>query len=85
MSGKSRPSSDARIISNGPSRRQSLGGAENFSRASFNGYLSRTKSNLQSGFNRSNTATAILKQAKSSSRSFDGGSRLLDRDTLVPY
>ncbi|BBH07132.1 microtubule-associated proteins 70-1 [Prunus dulcis] len=44
-----------------------------------------TKSNLQSGFNRSNTATAILKQAKSSSRSFDGGCRLLDRDTLVPY
>ena len=84
MSGKSRPSSDARIISNGPSRCQSLGGAENFSRASFNGYLSRTKSNLQSGFNRSNTATAILKQAKSSSRSFDGGSRLLDRDKLVP-
>ncbi|BFG37779.1 hypothetical protein CerSpe_240530 [Prunus speciosa] len=82
--GKSRPSSDARIISNGPSRRQSLGGAENFSRASSNGYLSRTKSNLQSGFNRSNTATAILKQAKSSSRSFDGGSRLLDRDKLVP-
>ncbi|KAH0972764.1 hypothetical protein GBA52_024920 [Prunus armeniaca] len=82
--GKSRPSSDARIISNGPSRRQSLGGAENFSRASSNGYLSRTKSNLQSGFNRSNTATAILKQAKSSSRSFDGGSRLLDRDKPVP-
>ncbi|KAI5317571.1 hypothetical protein L3X38_037278 [Prunus dulcis] len=65
-------------------RFKSLGGAENFSRASFNGYLSRTKSNLQSGFNRSNTATAILKQAKSSSRSFDGGSRLLDRDKLVP-
>lgn len=82
--GKFRPSSDARIISNGPSRRQSLGGAENFSRASSNGYLSRTKSNLQSGFNRSNTATAILKQAKSSSRSFDGGSRLLDRDKLLP-
>ncbi|CAL9025101.1 unnamed protein product [Prunus brigantina] len=82
--GKSRPSPDARIISNGPSRRQSLGGAENFSRASSNGYLSRTKSNLQSGFNRSNTATAILKHAKSSSRSFDGGSRLLDRDKLVP-
>ncbi|ONH94818.1 hypothetical protein PRUPE_7G032400 [Prunus persica] len=82
--GKFRPSSDARIISNGPSRRQSLGGAENFSRASSNGYLSRTKSNLQSGFNLSNTATAILKQAKSSSRSFDGGSRLLDRDKLLP-
>ncbi|KAL6272524.1 hypothetical protein ACE6H2_023216 [Prunus campanulata] len=80
LNGKSRPSSDARVIGNGPSRRQSLGGAENFSRASSNGYLSRTKSNLQSGFNRSNTATAILKQAKSSSRSFDGGSRLLDRD-----
>ncbi|KAI5317544.1 hypothetical protein L3X38_037251 [Prunus dulcis] len=82
--GKFRPSSDARIISNGPSRGQSLGGAENFSRASSNGYLSRTKSNLKSGFNRSNTATAILKQAKSSSRSFDGGSRLLDGDKLVP-
>ncbi|KAL6272519.1 hypothetical protein ACE6H2_023211 [Prunus campanulata] len=82
--GKSRPSPDARIIGNGPSRSQSLGAAENFCRASSNGYLPRTKLNLQSGFNRSNTATAILKQAKSSSRSFDGGSRLPDRDKLVP-
>ncbi|KAM0981405.1 hypothetical protein ACFX13_014795 [Malus domestica] len=82
--GKSRAAPDAKITSNRPSRRQSLGGAENISKSSSNGYLSRTKSNLQSGFNRSNSATAILKQATVSSRSFDGGSRLLDRDKLIP-
>ncbi|KAM1738918.1 hypothetical protein ACFX11_014687 [Malus domestica] len=69
--GKSRAAPDAKITSNRPSRRQSLGGAENISKSSSNGYLSRTKSNLQSGFNRSNSATAILKQATVSSRSFD--------------
>ncbi|TQD93119.1 hypothetical protein C1H46_021283 [Malus baccata] len=82
--GKSRAAPDAKITSNRPSRRQSLGGAENISKSSSNGYLSRTKSNLQSDFNRSNSATAILKQATVSSRSFDGGSRLLDRDKLIP-
>ncbi|KAM1221478.1 hypothetical protein ACFX2J_009132 [Malus domestica] len=69
--GKARATSDGRIISNGPSRRQSIGGSDIVSQLSSNGYLYRTKSNLQSGFNRSNSATAILKQAKVSTRSFE--------------
>ncbi|KAM1748263.1 hypothetical protein ACFX12_009272 [Malus domestica] len=69
--GKARAASDGRIISNGPSRRQSIGGTDIVSQLSSNGYLYRTKSNLQSGFNRSNSATAILKQAKVSTRSFE--------------
>lgn len=74
--------SEGKIISNGPSRRQSLGGAEIFSRSSSNGYLSRKPSNSQVGSLRSNTAASLLKHAKMSSRSFDGGSRSLD-DKLI--
>ncbi|KAB2620721.1 microtubule-associated protein 70-2-like [Pyrus ussuriensis x Pyrus communis] len=69
--GKARAASDGRILSNGPSRRQSIGGSDIVSQLSSNGYLYRTKSNLQSGFNRSNSATAILKEAKVSTRSFE--------------
>ncbi|XP_048430471.1 microtubule-associated protein 70-2-like [Pyrus x bretschneideri] len=69
--GKARATSNGRIISNGPSRRQSIGGSDIVSQLSSNGYLYGTKSNLQSGFNRSNSATAILKEAKVSTRSFE--------------
>lgn len=82
--GSSRTASEARNTSNGRSRRQSLGGAENFSRLPSNGYLSRKISNSQLGAQRSNSATALLKNAKISSRSFDGGSRSLDSDKLTP-
>lgn len=68
-------------MSNGPSRRQSLGGAENFSRSPSNGYLSRRKSS-QTVSVRSNSVTALLKQAKISSGSFDGGNTV-DRNELV--
>lgn len=65
-------------INNGPSRRQSLGGLDSLSRLSSNGYLSR-KSSAVSGSTRSNSATSLLRHAKYSSRSYDGGSRSLDR------
>ncbi|KAM6548040.1 hypothetical protein CsatB_019716 [Cannabis sativa] len=74
---------DARSVSNGRSRRQSLGGAENFSRYSSNGYLSKRISNSQVGAQRPSSATALLKSAKISSNSFDGG-RSLERDKLTP-
>ncbi|KAF3442147.1 hypothetical protein FNV43_RR16063 [Rhamnella rubrinervis] len=83
--GNSRTASEARSMSNGRSRRQSLGGAENFSRLPSNGYLSRKISNPQSGAQRLNSATALLKNAKISARSFDGGSRSLDSDKLTPH
>uniref|UniRef100_A0A5B7B174 Putative microtubule-associated protein 70-2 n=1 Tax=Davidia involucrata TaxID=16924 RepID=A0A5B7B174_DAVIN len=79
--GISRATSEGRSISNWPSRRQSLGGVENFSMSSSNGYFSK-RTNSQSGSFRSNSASALLKQI--SSRSFDGGSRSLDRDKPIP-
>ncbi|WVZ07924.1 hypothetical protein V8G54_021270 [Vigna mungo] len=72
--------SDGRNISTGPSRRQSFGGAESPSASSSNGYLSRKTSTSRSGSLRSNSANVLLKHAKLSSRSFDGGSRNLERE-----
>ncbi|KAM3690827.1 hypothetical protein ACJW31_09G149000 [Castanea mollissima] len=82
--GNSRIASEGRTISNGSSRRQSLGGAENFSKSSSNGYLSKRTSNSQYGLLRSNSASTLLKHGNISTRSFDGGSRSLDRGKLIP-
>ena len=43
---------------------QSLGGAENFSKSSSNGYLSKRTSNSQYGLLRSNSASTLLKKKK---------------------
>ncbi|KAL6968815.1 hypothetical protein U1Q18_051203, partial [Sarracenia purpurea var. burkii] len=80
--GISRIPTEARSINNGHSRRQSLGGVENLSRLPSNGFLSR-KANGHSGHFQSNSGSALLKQAKISSRSFDGGSRSLEREKPV--
>ena len=82
--GNSRFASEGRTISNGSSRRQSLGGAENFSKSSSNGYLSKRTSNSHYGLLRSNSASTLLKHGNISTRSFDGGSRSLDGDKLIP-
>ncbi|KAE8649677.1 microtubule-associated protein 70-1 [Cucumis sativus] len=73
---------EVRGISTGVSRRQSLGGAE-LTRQTSNGYLSRRHTNSHTGSLQSNSASALLKTTKISSRSFDGGSRSLERDKLV--
>lgn len=73
---------EVRGISTGVSRRQSLGGAE-LTRQTSNGYLSRRNTNSHTGSLQSNSASALLKTTKISSRSFDGGSRSLERDKLV--
>lgn len=82
--GGSRTASEARSVSNGRSRRQSLGGAETFSRLSSNGSLSKRNLNSQVGAQRSNSAIALLKNANVSSKSFDGGRISLERDKLTP-
>ncbi|KAK4581026.1 hypothetical protein RGQ29_024623 [Quercus rubra] len=82
--GNSRIASEGRTISNGSSRRQSLGGAANFSKSSSNGYLSKRTSNSHYGLLRSNSASTLLKHNNISTRPFDGGSRSLDRDKLIP-
>ncbi|KAL9232643.1 hypothetical protein vseg_007728 [Gypsophila vaccaria] len=64
--------SQVRSTSNGRARRQSLGGADNFSRMVSNGYLSKRTTSSPSETLRSNNAAALLKHAKISSRSFDG-------------
>lgn len=79
-----RTTSEGRSISNGRSRRQSLGGAETLSRSSSNGFQSRRTSNSQSGSFRSNSACSLLKHAKISPGSFDGGSISLDKDKPSP-
>ncbi|XP_058003213.1 microtubule-associated protein 70-1 isoform X2 [Hevea brasiliensis] len=81
--GNSRATSEGRNVCSGLSRRQSLGGAENFSRSSSNGYLSRKASHLQAGSLRSNNTATLLRHAKSS-RSFDGGNEPVDAVKIIP-
>ncbi|KAL2518713.1 Microtubule-associated protein 70-2 [Abeliophyllum distichum] len=72
----SRCTPDVRSTSNGPSRRQSLGGAENISKLTSNGFLPKRSPSFQL---RSSGSSTVLKHAKGTSKSFDGGSRSLDR------
>ncbi|XP_042021673.1 microtubule-associated protein 70-2-like [Salvia splendens] len=75
-----RGSSDGRSPSNGPSRRQSLGGADNISKLTSNGFLPKRSPSFQS---RSSGSSSVLKHAKGTSKSFDGGSRSLDRSKVL--
>ncbi|CAI9277307.1 unnamed protein product [Lactuca saligna] len=65
-------------MSNGASRRQSLGGADNFSKLSPN--LPKRSPSFQI---RSSGSSSILRHAKGTSKSFDGGTRTLDRSKLI--
>ncbi|GAB2237437.1 hypothetical protein Droror1_Dr00015339 [Drosera rotundifolia] len=78
----SRVSSEVRSMSNGRSRRQSLGGAELLSRISSNGYASKKATNSAAGPLRLNSAISLLKNAKMSSSSFDGGNISHEGDKL---
>ncbi|CAK9182521.1 unnamed protein product, partial [Ilex paraguariensis] len=71
--------SDGRCASNGPSRRQSLGGADNISKLTSNGFLPKRSPSFQSRSTLSSGSSTVLKHAKGTSKSFDGGSRSLDR------
>ncbi|PRQ44514.1 putative microtubule-associated protein [Rosa chinensis] len=66
------------IVSNS-SRRQSLGGADNAPKLSSNGFLSKRTPvrSLSSG------TSSVLKHAKGTSKSFDGGTRSLDRGKVL--
>lgn len=74
--GNNRNAVEGRSVSNGPSRRQSLGGTAS-------GLLLRKTSAAQSKSFSSGTST-VLKHAKGTSRSFDGGTRSLDRGKILP-
>ncbi|KAJ4884199.1 Microtubule-associated protein 70-1 [Raphanus sativus] len=62
---------EGRSMSNGPSRRQSLGGS--------NGFLPKKSPSSQMRNAFTSNSTSVLKNAKGTSRSFDGGTRSLDR------
>ncbi|CAH2066074.1 unnamed protein product, partial [Thlaspi arvense] len=69
---------EGRSMSNGPSRRQSLGGSDNLQKFASNGFLSKkTPASLRNSF--TSNSTSVLKNAKGTSKSFDGGTRSLDR------
>ncbi|XP_065855745.1 microtubule-associated protein 70-2-like isoform X1 [Euphorbia lathyris] len=78
-SSANRSTPEGRSVSNGPSRRQSLGGADNFSKLTSNGFLSKRTPPSHSRSSLSASTNAMLKHAKSTSKSFDGGTRSLDR------
>ncbi|KAG8076240.1 hypothetical protein GUJ93_ZPchr0006g45501 [Zizania palustris] len=78
-SGPSRPPTEGKSFSNGPSRRLSLGGADNMSKLSPNGLLARRSPSFHSRSSLSSSSSLVLKHAKGTSKSFDGGTRSLDR------
>ncbi|CAA7033429.1 unnamed protein product [Microthlaspi erraticum] len=78
-SSSSRNTPEARSMSNGPSRRQSLGGAENLTKFQSNGSFSKKSPASQMRHSLSSNSTSALKNAKGTSKSFDGGTRSLDR------
>lgn len=78
-SGSIRPPTEGKSFSNVPSRRLSLGGADNISRLSPNGLLSRRSPSFNSRSSLTSNSSLVLKHAKGTSKSFDGGTRSLDR------
>ncbi|CAN6975884.1 hypothetical protein IGI04_036862 [Brassica rapa subsp. trilocularis] len=76
----SRNTPEARSMSNGPtSRRQSLGGSDNLQKFPSNGSFSKKAPVSQMRHSLSINSTSVLKNAKGTSKSFDGGTRSLDR------
>ena len=78
-----RNTSEGKIVSNGPSRRQSLGGADNISKLTSNGFLPKRSPSFQLRSSLSSGSSSVLKHAKGTSKSFDGGTRSLDRGKIL--
>ncbi|RRT69029.1 hypothetical protein B296_00037767 [Ensete ventricosum] len=77
--GSNRTIVEGKSVSNSPSRRQSFGGAENVPK-SVNGFLSKRPSfQMRSSL----SSSTVLKHAKGASKSFDGGTRSLDRSKAL--
>ncbi|KAJ7954338.1 Microtubule-associated protein 70 [Quillaja saponaria] len=77
-----RSTSEGRNLSSGHSRRQSLGGADSIPKLTSNGFLSKRSPSFQMRSQSSSTST-VLKHAKGTSKSFDGGTRSLDRSKIL--
>ncbi|XP_073139167.1 microtubule-associated protein 70-1-like isoform X2 [Henckelia pumila] len=74
-----RSTPDGRSSINDPLRRQSLG-VENISKLTSNGFLPKRSPSFSL---RSSGSSSVLKHAKGTSKSFDGGSRSLDRGKIL--
>ncbi|XP_058079808.1 microtubule-associated protein 70-1-like [Magnolia sinica] len=83
VNGNNRTTPEGRSVSNGSSRRQSLGGAENVSKLTSNGFLSKRTPSSQLRSSLTSGSSTILKHAKGASKSFDGGTRSLDRGKIL--
>ncbi|KAI8537741.1 hypothetical protein RHMOL_Rhmol09G0048100 [Rhododendron molle] len=70
-------------INSGPSRRQSLGGADNISKLASNGFLPKRSPSFQLRSTSSSGSSSILRNARGTSKSFDGGTRSLDRGKIL--
>lgn len=81
--GNNRATPEGRSVSNGPSRRQSLGGADNISKFIPNGFLSKRTPTSQLRSSLSSGSSSVLRHAKGTSKSFDGGTRSLDRGKVL--
>ncbi|CAF2186479.1 hypothetical protein BRARA_G02538 [Brassica rapa] len=79
LRGTSRNTTEGRSMGNGSSRRQSLGGSDNLQKFASNGFLPKKSpsSQMRNAFN--SNSNSVLRNAKGTSRSFDGGTRSLDR------
>jgi len=74
-----RSTPEGRSVSNG--RRQSLGGVDTMSKA--NGFLPKRSPTLHSRSSLTSSASMMLRHAKGVSKSFDGGTRSLDRNKVT--
>ncbi|XP_043707762.1 microtubule-associated protein 70-2 [Telopea speciosissima] len=81
--GSNRSTPEGRSVNNGQSRRQSLGGVDNASKFTSNGFLSKRTPSSQLRSSISSSTTTVLRHAKGTSRSFDGGTRSLDRGKVL--
>ncbi|KAL6982399.1 hypothetical protein U1Q18_046221 [Sarracenia purpurea var. burkii] len=78
-----RSTSEGKSVSNDPSRRQSLGGADNISKLTSNGFLPKRSPSFQLRSTLSSGTSSMLKHARGTSKSFDGGTRSLDRGKIL--
>ncbi|XP_043695372.1 microtubule-associated protein 70-2-like [Telopea speciosissima] len=78
-----RSTPEGRSVSNGPSRRQSLGGADNVLKLTSNGFLPKRPPSPQLRSSHSSSTSTVLRHAKGTSKSFDGGTRSLDRGKVM--
>ncbi|KAI7748971.1 hypothetical protein M8C21_033888 [Ambrosia artemisiifolia] len=65
------------------SRRQSIGGADNLAKLPSNGFLPKRSPSFQIRSTLPSGSSSILRHAKGTSKSFDGGTRSLDRGKLL--